>query len=190
MTSYYSQEELYQLGFQALGKSGDILISRKASIYGAEKISIGDHVRIDDFCILSGTITLGNYIHIAAYCGLFGGSAGIEMHDFSGLSSRCVIYAESDDYSGQALTNPTIPNEYRQITKGKVVLERHVLVGTGTSILPGVTLHEGCSVGSMSFINKSLDEWGLYVGIPCRKLKERSKRLLELEKQWIQSPLI
>ena len=34
------------------------------------------------------------------------------MKDFSGISSRCTIYAESDDYSGKFLTNPTVPDEY------------------------------------------------------------------------------
>ena len=45
-----------------------MLISKKVSIYSPQKISIGNNVRIDDFCILSGNITLGNYCRIAA-CG-------------------------------------------------------------------------------------------------------------------------
>jgi len=35
----------------------------------------------------------------------------------------------------------------------------------------------------MSLINKSLDSWGMYVGIPCKKIKERSKELLKFEKE-------
>ena len=72
MTSFYAEEELKQIGFQAIGK--DVLISRKVSIYGAAHISIGNHVRIDDFCILSGYLVLGSYIHIAAYTALYGGN--------------------------------------------------------------------------------------------------------------------
>ncbi|WP_242838663.1 hypothetical protein [Lachnobacterium bovis] len=33
-------------------------------------------------------------------------------------------------------------------------------------------------------VTKSLDEWGIYVGIPCKYKKERSKKLLELEKKY------
>ena len=101
MTSFLSNEELMKIGFKSLGK--DVLISRKASIYGAKNISIGSHVRIDDFCILSGNITIGDYIHVAAGCYLFGGKSGIEMKDFSALSSRSAVYADTDDYSGNAL---------------------------------------------------------------------------------------
>ena len=81
MSSFYSQEELRELGLKRYGEN--VLISRKSSIYQADKISIGSNVRIDDFCILSGEIEIGNYVHIAAYTSLFAGDAGIRMEDFS-----------------------------------------------------------------------------------------------------------
>lgn len=178
--SFYSDAELEKIGFASCGRN--VLISKKTSIYGADKISIGSNVRIDDFCILSGKIKLGNYIHIAAYSALFGGDSGIEMDDFSGLSSRCVIYAESDDYSGLHMTNPTVPEQYLGIVKGKVILSKHVIVGTASVLLPGVTIGEGSAVGSMSLVNKSLECWGIYAGVPCEYKKHRSQKLLELEK--------
>jgi len=70
-TSFLSKNELRQVGFARYGRN--VLISRKVSFYYPEKIEIGNNVRIDDFCILSGHIVMGNYIHIAAYCGLFAG---------------------------------------------------------------------------------------------------------------------
>ncbi len=178
MASFYLAEELEYMGFKQCGKN--VLISKKASFYGVEDISIGDNVRIDDFCILSGNIKIHNYVHIAPYCALFAGVEGIEMKDYSGLSSRCIIYAGTDDYSGEALTNPTVPEQYRKVTGGKVVLGKHVIIGTGTSILPGVTIEEGSAVGSMSLVNKMLEPWGIYAGIPCKKVKERKRDLLEL----------
>lgn len=184
-TSFYSREELKQLGFKQLGNN--VLISRKASIYGAEKMSIGNNVRIDDFCILSGKIVIGDFVHIAAYSALFGGSEGIELKNFSGLSSRCVIYASSDDYSGEFLTNPTIPDKYTNVINKKVVLEKHVIIGTGSSIMPGVIVGEGSAVGSMSLVNKPLQSWGIYCGVPCRKVKDRSMTLLDIEKEFIES---
>ncbi len=182
-TSFYSEEELKEIGLKSYGKN--VLISRNATIYGADKISIGDNVRIDDFCILSGNISLGSYIHIAAYCGLFGGDAGIIMEDFTTLSSRCAVYGVSDDYSGAALTNPMLPDKFRNVTEGTVTIKKHSIIGTGSSILPDVTIGEGCSVGSMSLVNKSIDAWGIYVGIPCKRMKERKKDLLELEKKFL-----
>ena len=77
-TSFYSECELQEIGFLSVGKN--VLISRKCSIYSPEKISIGNNVRIDDFCILSGSIKLNSNIHISAYCALYG-AKGIELMD-------------------------------------------------------------------------------------------------------------
>lgn len=184
MSSFLSENELVKIGFKNLGKN--VLISKLSSIYQAEKIVIGNDVRIDDFCILSGNINLGNNIHIAAFSALFGGNIGIEMHDFSGLSSRVSVYAITDDYSGQFLTNPMVPLEYRNVISGKVIIKRHVIIGASSVVLPGVVLEEGSSFGSMSLINKSSLPWSVNVGIPAKFIKERNKDLLILEKKFLE----
>jgi len=182
-TSFLSKEELTKIGFKKIGEN--VFLSRKASIYNPENIEIGNNVRIDDFCILSGKIKLGSYIHIAAYSALFGGEKGIIMENFSGLSTRVSVYAVSDDYSGESLTNPMIPDYYKNLNIEKVVLRKHVIIGSGSVILPGVEIKEGTAVGALSLVTKSLDEWSIYVGIPARKVNERSKRILELEKEFL-----
>lgn len=183
MNSFYNIEELNDLGFKEIGSN--VLISRKCSIYGAKNITIGSNVRIDDFCILSGKIEIGNNIHVAAYTALYGGSDGIMIEDFANLSSRICVYSVSDDYSGLTMTNPTIPEKYKNVQSEAVLIKKHVIIGSGCTILPGVIINEGVAIGSMSFINRSLDSWGIYAGIPCRFIKERSKELLKLEKEYI-----
>lgn len=180
MSSFYSEDELKSIGFKNCGKN--VLISRKASIYSPEKIEIGDNVRVDDFALLSGTIIIGNYVHIAAYAALFSGEKIIELKDYVGVSSRSTIYSQTDDYSGEYMTNPTVPDKYKNVKKQEVVLEKHALVGASCVVLPGVVIGEGTSVGAMSLINKSLDKWSIYAGVPCKKIKNRTKRLLEFEK--------
>ncbi len=180
MNSFYSEEELKEFGFRSLGKG--VLISRRASIYSAGEISFGDYVRVDDFCVLSGKVCFGSYIHIGVATLIFGGDAGVTIGDYSTLSSRCAVYAISDDYSGEALTNPMLPEHLRDVEKAPVVLGRHVIVGTGSTLLPGVVLEEGVAVGSMSLVNRSLACFGIYAGIPCKKLRDRSRMLLEKEK--------
>lgn len=181
MTSFYTQQELQALGFASLGKN--VLLSRKCSVYGAQNISIGDNTRIDDFCILSGKIHIGSYIHISAYTGLFAGECGIILRDFVTVSSRCALYAVSDDYSGAAMTNPMVPEKFRNVEKACVIMEKHAILGSGCTVMPGVTVGEGTAVGSMSFVNRSLEPWSMYVGIPCRKIKERRRDLLAMEQQ-------
>ena len=180
--SFYDREELVAIGFREIGKN--VLISRNSSFYSPELIRIGNNVRIDDFCVLSGNIVLHDYIHIAAYCALYGGQFGIEMKDFSGLSSRCAVYAASDDYSGHAMTNPMVPEKYRNVIGGKVIFEKHSVVGSGSTVLPNLIVGEGASIGSMALITRNIEPWSINVGIPCRKIRDREKRALELEDQF------
>ncbi|MCQ2454627.1 MAG: acyltransferase [Clostridia bacterium] len=181
-TSFYTETELKGLGLKHFGKN--VLISRKASIYQASKISIGNNVRIDDFCILSGLINFGNNIHLASYSALFGGSKGIYIGDFANISSRVCIYALSDDYSGDTMTNPTIPDIYKNIESISVNIEKHVIIGSGCTVLPGVTLAEGTAIGAMSLCKESTEPWKIYAGIPIRCIKDRSKKLLDLEQNF------
>lgn len=184
MTSYYTEQELAQIGLKKYGKN--VLISRKASIYRAETVEIGDSVRIDDFVIISGNVKIGNYVHIAAYSAIYAGKYQIVLKDFVTISSRNVIYAESDDYSGVSLSNPLIKGRYRTTYGHDVVFEKHVLLGTNCTVLPGVNLGEGVSVGAMSLVKEDLKAWGVYVGIPAKRIKDRSKEILKLEQEFLE----
>ena len=181
--AYLTDIELKSIGFKALGKN--VKISDKAAIYNPERIEIGDNSRIDDFCVISGNVKIGQYVHIAPFCLVAGGEMGIQMDDFSGLAYQVQVFTQSDDYSGRTLTNPTIPTQYKKETKKHVYLAKHVIVGAGSIIFPGVKLAEGCSVGAMSLVNKTTEPWGIYVGNPAKRVKERKQNLLELEIEFL-----
>lgn len=183
--AFLSQASLSELGFHHLGL--DVKISDKASIYNPELMEIGDHSRIDDFCVISGKVTIGRNVHIAIFCNVGGGELGVTLEDFSGLAYGCHVFTQSDDYSGRTLTNPTVPDLYKRETKAPILIKRHSIVGTSSVILPGVTLEEGTSVGAMSMITKSTEPWSIYFGIPAKRLKARSQDLLELEQRYLES---
>ena len=182
-----SREAIETLGFASVGEN--VRISDRASFYGASRIALGNDVRIDDFCVLAagvGGILIGDYVHIAVGSSLIG-AGKITMSDFSGLSSRVSIYSSSDDYSGAALTNPTVPGEYTGVTHADVFLGKHVIVGSGSVILPGVMLEEGVAVGALSLVHKRCQAFGIYAGNPARRIKERKRDLLELEQRFMAS---
>jgi galactoside O-acetyltransferase/dTDP-4-amino-4,6-dideoxygalactose transaminase len=84
------------------------------------------------------------------------------------------------------LTNPTIPDKYKKELKKEVVIKKHTIVGAGSIIMPGVILEEGTSVGALSLVRKKTEEWSVYLGNPAKKIKNRKKDLLELEKLYLQ----
>jgi len=186
-TSFMSEDEILSVGFRRVGKG--VRISRFARFYGADNIEIGDWTRIDDFCILSageGGIRIGRNVHIACYVSIQG-RAEIYIADFANLSSRVAIYSSNDDYSGEFMTNPTVDPKYTNIMSERVFIGKHVIVGAGSIILPGSVLEEGVAVGALSLVKGRLEAFGLYAGIPARFIKPRSRRLSDLERQFLES---
>lgn len=181
MNSFFNEEELKEIGFKKIGTN--VKISKRASIYLPNKIEIGNNVRIDDFCLLSGNIVIKNNVHISAYTALYGGGR-IEIGNFSGCSARCTLISASDDFSGNYMVGVTIPDDYKNVDKGEIVLRDYVQLGANSVVMPNVIINEGTVTGAMTFVNKDLDKWGIYVGIPAKRIKDRSKNMLKLVKEF------
>lgn len=96
------------------------------------------------------------------------------------------VFTQSDDYSGQTLTNSLVDKKYKKEQFESVYFGKHVIVGAGSIVFPGVNLAEGCSVGAMTLVNRSTQPWGIYAGNPARRLKERKNDLLELEHKFLE----
>lgn len=178
MSNYFSYEELERTGIRKIGSN--VKISRKASLYQGELMEFGNDVRVDDFCILSGKLIFGNNIHITPFCLLAGGEEGIIFEDFTTLAYRCTIFTRSDDYSGATLANSTIPEKYRHLTVKKAVhIKKFGIVGSGSIIFPGAHIEEGVSIGAASLLLQPTTPWGIYVGVPAKRVKGRKREIIE-----------
>jgi acetyltransferase-like isoleucine patch superfamily enzyme len=182
---YLTQTALEAMGFASLGRN--VKISDKASIYGAGEMRIGDNSRIDDFCVVSGSVEMGRNVHVSPFCLLAGGTPGITLEDFTGLAYRVLVIAQSDDYSGATMTNPTVPGRYKAETRAPVRIGRHAIIGAGSIIVPGVVLAEGTAIGAGSLVLSSTEPWSIFAGTPARKLKDRRRDLLDLERDYLRS---
>lgn len=52
----------------------------------------------------------------------------------------------------------------------RTVVEDNVSIGAGAVILPGVTLHKGCMIGSGAVVTKSVPAGEVWVGNPAKQL--------------------
>lgn len=183
--AFLTQPQLEAFGFRRIGRN--VKLSDKVSIYNPAAIEIGDYSRVDDFCVLSagsGGIAIGRNVHVAVYTSLIGGGR-VELHDFANISSRVSIYSSNDDYSGRFMTNPTVPERFTGVTKADVILERHVIIGSGAVILPGVRMRLASVAGALSLVKKNCDDFGIYAGVPAKKIGTRSDQLLDLEAKYL-----
>lgn len=176
-SNFYTEEELKNAGFKHVGEN--VRISKLASIYKQEGMSIGNNVRIEDFCIINGNVEIGNNVTICAFC-LLDGYAGIRIEDNVTLAAKVSIHSGTDDYSGKSMFGTYIPSKYRKYhISSPVHIKSHTLIGDSSIIMPGLILEEGTAVGANSFLRESTIPWGIYAGSPARRIRKRSKDLLK-----------
>lgn len=175
--------QAYKLGFRVVGH--DVMIWPLAKVVSPDAISIGNSVIIDDFVFLMGgkKTTIGDFVHIASFVSITGGGELI-IEDFAGLSGGVRVYTGNEDYTGQYLTNPTVPYPYRIPERSFVHIEKHVIVGSNSVIMPGTIVGEGVAIGANSFVKGKCEPWTIYAGAPAKPIKDRPREhILRLENQ-------
>ena len=179
MSNLYTIDELLQLGIKIYGKN--ILISKYVNIYNPQNLILHDNIRIDDFTIISckGIIEIFNYVHISAHC-FISSATKIEIGNYSAVSVGTKIFGGCDDFSGQFLSNPTIPNKYTNVKIGDIIIHNNVIIGSNSVIMPDIIINEGVAIGANSFINKNCESWKIYAGTPIKFIKDRKKDCLKL----------
>lgn len=97
----------------------------------------------------------------------------IYINDHAHVTARTVLlchkrdlhdYCEGDDYAKK-------PYKTAPIHLGK-----GCSTGTGTIIMPGVTVGEGAIIGAGSLVTKDVPAWTIAVGSPAKVVKEIPKR--------------
>ena len=158
----------------------DVRINELAIIVRPELVEIGSHVAIDMWTYISTQTILGNYIHIAPSVSIIGGApALLTMEDFTNIGSGGRIVCATDDFM-QGLISPVVPLEHRTVINKPVTFKRFATLGVNCTVLPGVTLGEGCIVGAGSVVTRDTEPWMVYAGCPAKPIKPRdSKRILE-----------
>lgn len=98
----------------------------------------------------------------------------ITIEDHAHVTGRTVLlchkksledYCQGDDYAN-------LPYH-----TGKIHLKKGCSTGTGTIIMPGVTIGEGAIVGAGSLVTKDVPAWTIATGRPAKVVKEIPKRL-------------
>lgn len=172
-------------GLKVLGEG--TIIYPLAKIVKPEAVEIGPYCKINDFTFIFGGrgIVIGRYVHIAPFVSISGGGEVI-IGDYAGLSAGTIVYCGTDDFLGGGLTGPTIPEEFRVVERGFVNIGKFCVLGAGTIVLPNVTIGEGTVTGAGTVVTKSLNPWGVYVGSPAKRIKDRPKdKILKMEQEMI-----
>lgn len=184
MTDWLSEDELKR--FKKVGRG--CKVSRLATIYGHENVQLGDNVRIDaNVMILAAaeysSFSCENHVHVAAGAILAAGG-GIVLRSFTAVGFGSKLVSATDDFSGDFLIGPTFPDQYRNVKKNPIVLERGSFLGTDCIVLAGVHLADWSCGGARTTFNRSTEPFVIYAGTPAKALRKRSEKCVELAKKF------
>ena len=124
---------------------------------------------------MSGNITIGDNIHISAFCALYGGNrqdSEIIFKNNTGCSTRTTIYAVTDDFKNAPKIGVMEKDAERILISGKVIIEEFAKVGASCCIFPNVRIGRNSRIYAMSLIKNNIPEDAICFGIPAKIIKK------------------
>lgn len=135
-------------GSISIGNNCELRFGTMIASYGGD-IKIGENCSFNPYCIIygHGGLSIGNGVRIATHTIIVPSN-----HRYSDLSVP--IYQQGEKCRG-------------------ITIEDDVWIGSGAKILDGVHISKGCIIGAGTVLTKSTERYGIYAGVPGRKIKDR-----------------
>jgi virginiamycin A acetyltransferase len=145
-------------------------------------------------CICSGDIEFGRFVSInGPGTRISSRINGIQIKDFCSIASNVIIqenYHRYDKVSTYYMNNNIFKNGIEQdiCSKGKIIIEEDVWVGSQSVVLSGVTIGRGSVIGAGTIVTKDIPRYSIAAGNPAVVIKKRFSdtiiSCLERSKWW------
>ena len=96
------------------------------------------------------------------------GEGGIEIGNNVSISHYAKLITGGHDWN-----SPVFEGVFKPIR-----IKNYVWIGVGSSILQGVTVEEGCVIATGAVVTKDTIPYGLYVGCPAKRIKDRIRDVI------------
>ena len=172
----------------------DIQVSKTGNIsFKAIKIA-GKNCRILGDVVITGKVNLGRYTTINGPATRISANLNhVKIGNFCSIASNVVIqeYFHKYDRITSYYINQNLFNKSSQkdiFSKGNIVIEDDVWIGSNSVILSGVTIARGSIIGAGSIVTKDVPKYSIVGGNPAKVIKSRFKEetivYLESLKWW------
>ena len=152
-----------------LGKN--VIFERGVLVFHPENIEIGNNVYIGHNTILKGyyknLMKIGDHSWIGQNC-FFHSAGGLTIGKAVGIGPNVTILTSQHHPRSRNLPVLLSPVKF-----AKVILMGGCDIGSGSIILPGVTVGEGAIVGAGSVVTKSVPDYEVWAGVPAKRIKKR-----------------
>ncbi|MEL7447567.1 MAG: hypothetical protein AAFN78_00065 [Pseudomonadota bacterium] len=139
-----------------------VVISHPRNFHGAPRSALrhGCHI-INRY----GSVTLGTRSHLGAFCHVNAMRGEVRLGDDVAIGPGTAIISYSNQYeAGADIADSTVTDD--------VAIADHVFVGANVTILPGAVIEPHVVVGAGAVVKGRLESYGVYVGAPCRRVRE------------------
>jgi acetyltransferase-like isoleucine patch superfamily enzyme len=139
-------------------RGGSIIIGNKCEIHrGAQLLAYGGSIEIGDDCSINpgcilyghGGLKIGSHVRIAAHVIIVPAN-----HVF--VDADRLIRDQGESRQG-------------------IVIADDVWLGARVTVLDGVTIARGCVIGAGSVLTTSTEPYGIYVGVPAKRIRSRGE---------------
>ena len=87
------------------------------------------------------------------------------------IAANVVCICEANANSGREINTYPYVSE-RATRRGDIVIEDDAWIGANVTILPGLRIGRCAIVGAGSVVTRDIDSYGVYAGVPARKIRD------------------
>ena len=178
-----------------LGSVGrGVVFGQRVVLRHPHKIRIGDHVMIDDDCVLDAKgctgqdLSIGANVILSRGCVLSAKDGKLSVGDNTNFGAHCLVYAVKETtigrdtlfaaqcYVGGSMYHfdqPDVPPIQQGSYADGVTIGAGCWLGAGVKVLDGVQVGDGVIHGSGAVVTKDIPPYSVAVGVPAKVIKYR-----------------
>jgi acetyltransferase-like isoleucine patch superfamily enzyme len=140
---------------------------------GGGQVSLGQNVHINRGTIVEvangSTIEIGPHTHVQAHCNLYAYAGNIRIGSYVMIAPQCGLFPYQ-----HKIDDLGIPMEQQAfVTKGDIVIEDDVWLGSGVKVMDGVRIGRGAVIGAGAVVTQDIPPYTIAGGVPARVIRER-----------------
>jgi acetyltransferase-like isoleucine patch superfamily enzyme len=183
---------LYKTLFVEIGRG--VMFGRNVVIRHPHKMKIGNHVIIDDNCVLDAKgcqgmdFVIGDNVILSRGCILSAKNGKLSVGDNTNFGANCLVYAvknlsigrdtlfAAQCYVGGSMyyfDRPDIAPIQQGSYANGVSIGDGCWLGAGVKVIDGVKVGDGVILGTGAVVNKDIEPFSVAVGVPAKVIKKR-----------------
>ncbi len=163
--------------FYYLGQG--VVFESHVLVFHPENIEIYDNVYVGHYTILKGyyknKMVIGAGSWIGQQC-FFHSAGGLKIGTNTGIGPGVKIITSF--HSDAEIKKPILQNAVRF---APVIIGNNCDIGTGSIILPGVTIGQGAVIGAGTVVSKNIPAYAVAAGVPARVMRMRGESINDMD---------